>query len=100
MAARNARFRTANPAGTGKEAGALRSGVAPSRFRQSAVSGSKKQSASRPIAAIIVRHSPGMQRTTFGGDKAFDTADFVADALSVERHPAYRPEHDRPPLRH
>jgi transposase len=29
--------------------------------------------------AMIVRHSPGAQRITVGGDKGFDTADFVAD---------------------
>jgi hypothetical protein len=29
-------------------------------------------------AAMIVRHSPGAQRITLGGDKGFDTADFVA----------------------
>ncbi len=30
-------------------------------------------------AAMIVRHSPGAQRITIGGDKGFDTANFVAD---------------------
>ena len=41
-------------------------------------------------AAMIVRHSPGAQRITIGGDKGFDTADFVADmrALKVTPHVA------------
>ena len=41
-------------------------------------------------AAMIVRHSPGAQRITVGADKAFDTADFVADmrALNVTPHVA------------
>ena len=40
--------------------------------------------------AMIVRHSPGAQRITVGGDKGFDTADFVADmrALNVTPHVA------------
>jgi hypothetical protein len=33
-------------------------------------------------AAMIVRHSPGAQRITLGGDKGFDTADFVACGLN------------------
>jgi hypothetical protein len=39
-------------------------------------------------AAMIVRHSPGAQRITIGGDKGFDTADFVADmrAFNVTPH--------------
>jgi len=39
-------------------------------------------------AAMIVRHSPGAQHITVGGDKGFDTADFVADmrALNVTPH--------------
>jgi transposase len=38
--------------------------------------------------AMIVRHSPGAQRITVGGDKNFDTAGFVADmrALNVTPH--------------
>ena len=38
--------------------------------------------------AMIVRHSPGAQRITVGGDKGFDTADFVADmrAFNVTPH--------------
>ena len=38
--------------------------------------------------AMIVRHSPGAQRITIGGDKGFDTADFVADmrAFNVTPH--------------
>ena len=38
--------------------------------------------------AMIVRHSPGAQRITLGGDKGFDTADFVADmrAFNVTPH--------------
>jgi transposase len=38
--------------------------------------------------AMIVRHSPGAQRITIGGDKGFDTADFVADmrAFNVTLH--------------
>ena len=41
-------------------------------------------------AAVIVRHSPGAQRITVGADKAFDTADFVADmrAFNVTPHVA------------
>ena len=41
-------------------------------------------------AAMIVRHSPGAQRITLGGDKGFDTADFVADmrAFNVTPHVA------------
>jgi Transposase DDE domain len=37
---------------------------------------------------MIVRHSPGAQRITIGGDKGFDTADFVADmrAFNVTPH--------------
>ena len=37
---------------------------------------------------MIVRHSPGAQRITVGGDKGFDTADFVADmrAFNVTPH--------------
>ncbi len=40
--------------------------------------------------AMIIRHSPGAQRITVGGDKAFDTAGFVADmrALNVTPHVA------------
>jgi transposase len=40
--------------------------------------------------AMIVRHSPGAQRITVGGDKNFDTTDFVADmrALNVTPHVA------------
>ena len=40
--------------------------------------------------AMIVRHSPGAQRITVGGDKGFDTADFVADmrAFNVTPHVA------------
>ena len=40
--------------------------------------------------AMIVRHSPGAQRITLGGDKGFDTADFVADmrAFNVTPHSA------------
>jgi Transposase DDE domain len=51
------------------------------------VSGSVEREAA---AAMIVRHSPGAQRITVGGDKAFDTADFVADmrALNVTPHVA------------
>ena len=51
------------------------------------VSGSVER---RAAAAMIVRHSPGAQRITVGGDKAFDTADFVADmrALNVTAHVA------------
>ena len=30
---------------------------------------------------MIVRHSPGPDRITVGGDKGFDTADFVADPI-------------------
>ena len=49
------------------------------------VSGTVERAAA---AAMIVRHSPGAQRITVGGDKAFDTADFVADmrALNVTPH--------------
>ena len=51
------------------------------------VSGSVEREAA---AAMIVRHSPGAQRITVGADKAFDTADFVADmrALNVTPHVA------------
>lgn len=51
------------------------------------VSGSVER---RAAAAMIVRHSPGARRITVGGDKAFDTADFVADmrALNVTAHVA------------
>ena len=40
------------------------------------VSGTVERAAA---TAMIVRHSPGAQRITVGGDKGFDTADFVAD---------------------
>ena len=49
------------------------------------VSGSVEREAA---AAMIVRHSPGARRITLGGDKGFDTADFVADmrAFNVTPH--------------
>jgi hypothetical protein len=50
--------------------------------------------------AMIVRYSPGAQRITVGGDKGFDTADFVADMRAFKRYAAHRAKHDRPPLRH
>jgi transposase len=49
------------------------------------VSGTVERAAA---TAMIVRHSPGAQRITLGGDKGFDTADFVADmrAFNVTPH--------------
>jgi hypothetical protein len=45
---------------------------------------------------LIAHYSPGNQRITVGADKAFDTADFVADMRSAARGA----EHHPPPLRH
>lgn len=37
---------------------------------------------------MIVRYSPCAQRITVGGDKAFDTADFVADMRAFDVTPS------------
>ena len=81
--------------GKGKEAKLSYIGNVMTEHRNGFVVGAERRQVSGSVeheaaAAMIVRHSPGAQRITVGADKAFDTADFVADmrAFNVTPHVA------------
>jgi hypothetical protein len=63
---------------------------APSHHRSHVMASRAPHHAREPEAAkaMIVRYSPCAQRITVGGDKAFDTADFVADMRAFDVTPS------------
>src|SRR3954451_608884 len=56
--------------------------------------------AEREAAVAMIAAIPGQHRITVGGDKAYDTQDFVADVRGLGANPACDAERHAPPVRH